>query len=220
MSTSFDNSSSSDDGNGSQLMMPSNNSSTNVLIFDWDDTIFPSSWLFSMQDYELAVDKIRRLENSAIELFKTVTKLGLNVMIITNADLNWVYQSCINYMPKLYPFIQDLTIVSARDRQSQFHTDSGLWKQYTFDDEIRKVWCDRQRSSRLSLISIGDSLYERNAVMEFERKHDNVCVKSIKMMDRPSLSQLVKQQELIARELGGMVSRPERMDLKLAVQYA
>lgn len=218
MSTSFDNSSSSDDGNVSQLMMPSNYLSTKVLIFDWDDTIFPSSWLFSLQDYELAKDKIRRLENSAIELFKTVKQLGLNVMIITNADLNWVHQSCIHYMPKLYPYIQDLTIVSARDRQSQFHTDSGLWKQYTFDDEIRKVWCDRQRS-HLSLISIGDSLYERNAVMEFERKHHNVCVKSIKMMDRPSLSQLVKQQELIARELGSMVSRPERMDLKLAVQY-
>lgn len=91
-----------------------------VSLIDWDDTIFPSTWLHSL-DRELndlsdaEHEILRNVEDSALEFVKIATQ-RTRVFIVTNAESGWVQLSAFHFMPRLYEFISrsHLPIISAR----------------------------------------------------------------------------------------------------------
>ena len=68
-----------------------------MLIFDWDDTLLPSSWITESNhrlDQELQVDddtkvQLSLLEASVCRLLDIVTQHG-TCIIVTNAETGWV----------------------------------------------------------------------------------------------------------------------------------
>ena len=195
-----------------------------ITILDWDDTILPTTWLFRncYQTGQLTEEQsviLERTQQSAYLFLQCVVECSNQVIIITNAEKEWVIRSCEAFFNPIYSYIQSkIRIFSARDEySSQTSIDSSLWKQYTFQrvlDEYRNC----MSTKRMSVFSIGDSLYERQAVMNYGKLNDDICVKSIKMMDGPSPSQLIKQQELITKYFPSMMNKFEHVDLKLALQ--
>lgn len=194
---------------------------TNVTIFDYDDTILPSTWLtriFSQTD-SLSTEMLHQLKKvdvTASALLREALKRS-TVIIVTNAEEGWVEHSSSVFLPSVFNLLRFVTICSARARYgSLYPQESTKWKQLTFSEEFDQI--RNRRNGVLSLLSIGDSLHEREAVFSYGALNSNVIAKSIKMIDIPSPSQLATQQELIGKALPSMIASSEKLDLKLSVQ--
>lgn len=127
----------------------SSNRSTNsskVLIFDWDDTICPSSFVD-----QYAIEHISELPQDVQELFHTLARCAERclreaenygeVIIITNSDEGWVKYSAERFVPRLLPVIENYKVVSARTRYERFYPQSSLcWKAAAFAHEVNELF--------------------------------------------------------------------------------
>ncbi|CAE7227065.1 URA1 [Symbiodinium natans] len=142
-----------------------------VLIFDWDDTMLPSSWLSEQslsldeashvsleQEAQLAV-----LAQTAAETLRVAKRYG-KVVLVTNAECGWIELSCQKFMPSLYPHLEDVTLFSARSTyEGQGMAAPFQWKYLAFETEICNYY-ESMTSDRLkNVISFGDSFHEREA---------------------------------------------------------
>ena len=149
-------------------------SSQNLVIFDWDDTLFPTTYLNPVDDnmYELLREKfgpsLRMIEDEAIKLIQLTLKDAL-VVIITNAKKGWVEFSSSFFMPRLHALMMRgyLRVLSARvDYEEMYPFDTFKWKEMAF----QKLWREENfldRAAILNLIAIGDSDYEMEAAKLF-----------------------------------------------------
>ena len=97
-----------------------------ILIFDWDDTLFPTSWLKSKgidfsnltniipEDIKL---ELKNLDDICISLLNKVFKLG-QVFIVTNSKNGWVKISSQLFLPQVYQFLYKIDIISACENYS------------------------------------------------------------------------------------------------------
>jgi hypothetical protein len=98
-----------------------------LLIFDWDDTLFPTTWLRQMglsldgsgpQPAGTQLDQLRSLAGSATRLLEVARDQaeasGGKVLLVTNAERGWIEQSCARFLPDLATALQGLQLVSAR----------------------------------------------------------------------------------------------------------
>jgi hypothetical protein len=114
-----------------------------VIIFDWDDTLLPTTYLIPYQNLIIQSPSIP-LPN---EIFKKCHEIDLivkkllilakengKVMIITNAADGWVELSAQRFLPKTFEVLRtDIEIVSARSKferelPGQYHE----WKARAF----------------------------------------------------------------------------------------
>lgn len=115
-------------------------SSQNLVIFDWDDTLFPTTYLNPVDDnmYEILRDRfapnLRLIEDEAIKLIQLCLKDAL-VVIITNAKKGWVEFSSSFFMPRLHAIMMRgyLRVLSARvDYEEMYPFDTFKWKEMAF----------------------------------------------------------------------------------------
>ena len=115
-------------------------SSQNLVIFDWDDTLFPTSYLNPVDDnqYEGLRDKfapaLATIEDEAIKLVEQCLKHAM-VVVITNAKKGWVEFSSSFFMPRLHAIMMRgrLRVLSARvDYEEMFPFDTYKWKEMAF----------------------------------------------------------------------------------------
>lgn len=117
-----------------------------VIIFDWDDTICPSSFVDQCK-----VDTFTELpihyQNIFLEIGKcaekcleAAAKYG-EVILITNSDDGWVHYSAERYVPNLLPVLPKYRIVSARTRYERFYPGQPLcWKAAAFAHEVNEIY--------------------------------------------------------------------------------
>jgi len=111
---------------------------TTLIILDWDDTLFPTTWLHKnkidiLNNKILLYEKFfKNLDLLLIRLFKLLLYCG-DVIIITNALLNWIDIS-IKLLPNLNKLIStsNIKIVSARGEYSDTNKDPEMWKKWLF----------------------------------------------------------------------------------------
>lgn len=121
-------------------------SSEKVLIFDWDDTLCPSSFVdrCKVESYrDLPIENQRVIDNlgeCAAECLEAASKYG-QVIIITNSDDGWVKYSAERYMPNLLPVLPKYRIVSARTAYEKFYPGQPLcWKAAAFAHEVNETF--------------------------------------------------------------------------------
>merc|ERR1719203_435783 len=179
-----------------------------LLIFDYDDTILPSSWLNEqglLLDDEAAaspeqLSQLSALADRAAEMLEAANDQGRGV-IITNAAEGWVEHSCLRFLPSLVPILQRLPIVSARsDFQPLGIRCPTEWKCRAFDREVM-AFSDMLGGGGLSVISIGDSISEHMALLRAAQKVPGCCAKSLKFAEQPSIEQLMEEHALVAGTL-------------------
>lgn len=113
------------------------------VIFDWDDTIFPSSYLaFLDVDYDTAIvpqclkDRIFILETHILDMIEFVISMvgEKQVSIITNAEKGWITLSGQKFMPRLLQRVYRCNMVSARSTFEPFAPTTGPfeWKLLAF----------------------------------------------------------------------------------------
>jgi hypothetical protein len=116
-----------------------------LIIFDWDDTLFPTSFLarngyfseqniYSTEKDEKFIKKIEKLEQSVIDLINISLTKG-EVYIITNAVIGWVEYTSKQFFPNFYKILDKIKIISARGEwENTFPNNIQEWKIQTFSN--------------------------------------------------------------------------------------
>jgi len=213
---------------GSGAVEVSAGSEPNV-IFDWDDTLLCSSWLdsmgFNLNTPDSEIEGIRShlniLEEAAANLLRrALISSPKGVVIITNAELGWVELSCRKFIPKVLGILSNITVVSARSTfEHQFPNAPDVWKAEAFRIKIREYFGDKPIDLRKDVLSFGDSIHERKAVHKAtSTMGSSTLTKSVKFVERPTIEQLVRQQNLVASCLFEICKKDESLDLMLTIQ--
>lgn len=219
-----------------------------VILFDWDDTLCPSSWLekrlngLSTEAESLSPSLqqlLCQLEIFAEKLLKSAIDMG-TVMIVTNSMEPWVHVSCKRYLPSLLPLIEELPVIYTRSvvdsRKGGHHSGypmTGVQKvskqfgSQCADESSPQRWKEiafHQILQRLnfhgkSVISIGDSKFERNAlrhVLSSQLKSKGKChMKTAKLFDDPSVEELIAEVRALQGTLQIMVQYEGNLDVEI-----
>jgi hypothetical protein len=199
----------------------------NLIIFDWDDTLFPTTWLREQglleEEAVITPEQDARLEalaDLAALTLETAKRRG-GVAIVTNAEQGWVEMSCEAIMPSLQPHLAGVRIVSARSR----HEKHGLfapttWKCLAFEElvaEFYGVFDQSDVALRRNIVSIGDSEYEMEA-LKWVATGTDCHAKCLKLMHQPCLEQLIEQQEQLAGFVDDVVDHDGNFDYEIGVE--
>lgn len=80
--------------------------------------------------------------------------------IITNAAEGWVEFSAQKFLPKVYPLLEKITIISARTKyESFFPQDVSQWKLHAFLETQVII----NQASITNIVALGDSMMEIDA---------------------------------------------------------
>eukprot|EP01055_Gregarina_sp_Pseudo9_P005553 Gregarina_sp_Pseudo_9__5552@NODE_73_length_4587_cov_88_906113_g67_i0_p2_GENE_NODE_73_length_4587_cov_88_906113_g67_i0NODE_73_length_4587_cov_88_906113_g67_i0_p2_ORF_typecomplete_len372_score26_46PNK3P/PF08645_11/0_12CAML/PF14963_6/0_47_NODE_73_length_4587_cov_88_906113_g67_i02331348 len=147
-----------------------------ILIFDWDDTLCPSTWLSSHDmtlddsstippEFESLLNKMALCSQKTLEV---AARLG-TVVIVTNAEQGWIEMSCRKFLPSLYSYLSSFKQLSARSMyESASASCPFAWKQLAFKKEIYSHFT-RTQVRKKNVISLGDSAHERLAIIAVTR---------------------------------------------------
>eukprot|EP00927_Polykrikos_kofoidii_P076522 TRINITY_DN73597_c0_g1_i1.p1 TRINITY_DN73597_c0_g1~~TRINITY_DN73597_c0_g1_i1.p1 ORF type:complete len:319 (+),score=55.14 TRINITY_DN73597_c0_g1_i1:104-1060(+) len=118
-----------------------------LIIFDWDDTILPTTWIGT--NFGLGADGPRPSDEDQVKLLKLATvaertlraaKEHGRVVIVTNGEEGWVQVSCARYLPSLQAELGSLSIVSARSTYQRLgEMAPTIWKVQAFAREL-EAW--------------------------------------------------------------------------------
>ncbi|POM59050.1 Protein Kinase [Phytophthora palmivora] len=209
-----------------------------LIILDWDDTILPNTHLaklgFSSEDeaFEVPDHCVPLLEELAKEVEHFLTaclKIG-TCCIVTNGLFGWVERSCQRFLPNVVPLLEQMTVISARSNFESVYPDRPIeWKIAVYRDLLAKqgflqappvethgVYVQQQERLPQQVIALGDSQVDRCAIQYVARRTPNTQLKSIKLLDNPSITQLQKQLNLLGVFLVQLSGHDEALDLELS----
>lgn len=182
-------------GNQAQNLEPRLNlaEGSTCVIFDWDDTLFPTSYVKNIEDscsmeLEDAMFKSLALHLTTVkDLLKAARKVA-RVAIVTLATRDWVRQAAHDYLSTEHfdfeQFLSDLDIpvYSARENLAKTGQPNKASTQVRAKKdamtEYLKHFMQTTGRSASNIISIGDSFVELKAVKE-AASAVNGCCKSV-----------------------------------------
>uniref|UniRef100_A0A7S1FMK9 Uncharacterized protein n=1 Tax=Corethron hystrix TaxID=216773 RepID=A0A7S1FMK9_9STRA len=221
-----------------------------VIVFDWDDTIFPTSFVIKskiadtedlpphLQSQSVLKELCEYAEKALIE----AAKHG-EVIIITSAGEGWVEYSAAKFLPKLIPVLDGIKVVSARSRYDNFYSLPLCWKARTFADEVNEIFNNNSKgssfdddstSSTSSCSTLSTVLSERHQreIISFGDSMDertavkvvasqlNTSSKSIKFIQQPSPIQIIGQLSIITSQLAHICDDEEDIDVEISEPHA
>jgi hypothetical protein len=215
-----------------------NEKSETLIIFDWDDTICPTSYgkhHSHAERRELWEDH----ERAVLELLRVAKRLG-HVSIVTMAKAEWIEESLAMYLPNLISLLEECgaEVIEARSSLSQHgrhdafadcRNPSQFAKTHAMERVIRKFYRRddgmRSRKSWKNILSIGDSTAERLALQDvvfrhrqcdrFGRSKDCRC-KTVQLLESPTLRQLTAELQVIVQWLPTLLYHDGDLDLDFA----
>lgn len=188
-------------------------SSSTVIVFDWDDTLLPTT---AVVNEELTPDKsvLETHAEHVRETLRLAASLG-RVAIVTLAARPWLQVSAKRYMPSVdwenlfhelnIPIVYSREVLDKR-RMMAASQEPGvdlyvLCKRKAMSQAIKKL---TDKPPDLLFVSIGDSYVEAEAAVDLVWCRDVGCHRVIKLKDEPSTvedlsTQLLELQELLPR---------------------
>ena len=200
------------------------NAEKSLIVFDWDDTLISSTHLCNVLGYN-DYSKIKNLAGGVLLELEALQKAVIAILelslavpnsttiIITNGIIGWVECSCRWFLPRVLPYLEKLTILSARSRyETRYPNNPRKWKRKAFKNRVRNHCGETAHS----VISIGDSSIERKAVQTITKQlGDGVLCKSIKFIERPKVFELSQQLYLLVSCFDRLISHHEDLDLMM-----
>jgi hypothetical protein len=198
----------------------SNNST--LIILDWDDTLFPTSWVNKnnieiMNNNKIIYKKyFEKIDLMVLKMFKILVKYG-DVLIITNALLNWIEISS-RIIPMTNNFMKnrnDIKIVSARGEYSSVTDNLMDWKKMAFQNELTNITKNKKINN---IISVGDAEYEYHALLNlYHGEEDNYrLLKSVKFLRYPNNQQIFEQVHILNNAIHNICTHTGHLDLRIS----
>lgn len=191
-----------------------------ILIFDWDDTICPSTQIELQTRLPLFTEEALATDFSGLaeKVARTleIAKQHGTVVLVTNAEKGWIELSCQRYLPSLFQNLSNVKILSARSTyEAQGVKSPTEWKLLAFENEIKDFCGNCSLDGQKNVISFGDSMHEREALFRATATMENTARKSVKFIERPNVEQLTRQHELLIDHFRQIVDHEGNMDLCL-----
>ena len=183
------------------------NKSNSLVILDWDDTLFPTTWVTSnyinLNDIEVRnryLDFFSELDDLLFRLLKKITEIS-NEIIVTNALPIWIKISS-SVLPKTQYILKKIKIISAKKNFQKISNDATEWKRLAFKSEV---------IDKKNIISIGDASYEYKALISLY--NEKRILKSMKFLENPTHEILKEQIEILIDNIYEMVTYQKHLDL-------
>ena len=189
-----------------------------IIIFDWDDTLLPTSFLtkdgVTYEDLKISKfdeDTLMKLDQIVLKILTEAVEKG-NVYIITNAGKGWLEYSASMFYPSVVPILKKIKIISARDEYEKMYPgDSRQWKIEAF--------LNLQKNLNLKLVTniicLGDSLYEMEAGRILASRFTEAFIKTVKFKEAPNLDELLKQLKVVSSQFGIIYSRIKNLTIRV-----
>ena len=200
--------------------------SKTLLIFDFDDTLFCTKYFDSFSlpykdifDFKISFEQInpclfkeiKEVEKNLLELFSKLQNNDYDLVIVSNADLKWINNCLIHFLPEFRDYLLDngIKIYSAKNIYS--NDQNGNPKIKCFEKVLNEIYnSDKETENEaelfnleLNVISIGDGVDEKKAVFSLNKNKSqfnfcqNIRPKFIKMIDYPSASAIILQLQYL-----------------------
>lgn len=222
-----------------------------MIIIDWDDTLLPTSFLKEMPrnspglvgkplDTLPCYESLKDHAGLVKKLLQAASVVA-HISIVTLSARPWVKMSSETYLPGLdiESLLRDLDIpvyyateylepaVPLDASIDQTPCLATVSKRNAMTEFMRRLCASKTwAGSRLSVLSIGDSLVEQQALKDCCRRWAGLrpsdrrpLCKTVKLMDKPSLQQLSDELRYVISEVGGMASREEDFDVRVDSSY-
>lgn len=184
-----------------------------LIIFDWDDTLMYTTSLLRGQGRAVTPSTqqhLEQIERTAYSLLELAMSLG-NTFIVTNAQKGWVEECVKSHMPSMKPLLQKVPVISARTAYEGDSSDISQWKNRAFLELGKQL--DPQKIT--NLIAVGDADYEMEAAHVLGQQFPNSLIKTVKLKERPSAEELMKELDLVTPKFQLMVERALSMKIRL-----
>lgn len=195
-------------------------SSLSVFIFDWDDTLFPTTALQALGPESLS-DVLKEVDTIASELLAQVLETPRSqLVILTNAKISWVQYAAEAFMPKLNELLAAqqgrVLLISAHRERSEFaegdvagYTEAVRGaKREAVRPLADALWHAADASETFQVMSIGDQPHDlvaghalREMMIASSRWNQPALVKTIAMKPMPSAQELAKELTLLRKSL-------------------
>mmetsp|Transcript_29467 Transcript_29467/g.84730 ORF Transcript_29467/g.84730 Transcript_29467/m.84730 type:complete len:351 (+) Transcript_29467:100-1152(+) len=202
-----------------------------VILLDWDDSLFPTSWFERAAGYCLdsgpdegetsqGPEDIRRslkeATSAVLALLLEAATCG-DVAVVTLAERPWVQESVTTYMPDAAEATASLDVCYARELPPQ-PSPRGLDRQTERKRRAMEVAFEEAMDRHgmgarcRSLISIGDSHIEARAAealgQELAAQGRLEHTKTVKLMKSPGPQELMEQSLALCGSLRDIVNHP------------
>ncbi|SBT71950.1 HAD domain ookinete protein, putative [Plasmodium malariae] len=179
-----------------------------LIVFDYDDTILPTSWItikMKLGLYDTIPVHIKQLFTKLSTVVINTLNLCLTqgkLVIVTNASLEWLINSAKKFIPFVWSFIMhnNIRIISARDRLINSLIDPKDWKKVIFHQIINELLSPYlfNASFICFIYSVGDGNDERNACFFISQlnQYSSCIFKSLKFLSEPTCQKLIAEHEL------------------------
>jgi hypothetical protein len=185
-----------------------------IIIFDWDDTLLPTSFLNSKGTYNAFRQftknerkRLLELENLVLQLLTLSVKKG-DVYIITNADKKWVENSSKIFYPSISNILKKIKIISAKNKYQKRYP-SRIWKIKAFINLANDI--DLQKIT--NIICSGDSAFEIEAARILATKFTEAFIKTIKFKEKPDLEEVYKQIKFVLCQFNKIYSAVKNLSI-------
>jgi len=189
------------------------NKSNQLVILDWDDTLFPTNWITNSMDnfagLKQYTDFYTKNKNSFDDLWNLVKRLikeigrVSQIKIISNGSNEWIKKVPPFFYKGHEKFMRDnnVSIHSARDYKNNanvYSNDQRMWKIITFRDIVNDWKQKRMKNSNISclsplkILSVGDHENDILAVWSLSKDYP-LLTKSIKFAHLPTVAMLKHQ---------------------------
>ena len=206
--------------------------SKTLLIFDFDDTLFCTKYFDSFSlpykdifDFKLSLEQtnpclfkeIEELEQNLLELFSKLQNSDYDISIVSNADLKWIKNCLLHFLPEFRDYIQDngIKIYSAKNIFS--NDKNGNSKIKCFEKVVDDIYNEEKSEENeaelnleLNVIAIGDGIDEKKAVFSLNKNKpkfnfcQNIRSKFIRMIDSPSASAINLQLQFLLKNMNSI----------------
>ena len=175
-----------------------------IFIYDWDDTLFCTSYLFpsgihddkAIHNALQLIDKMNILQELVYNILYMSISKG-KVYIVTNSSPGWVENCIRRFYPKLFSLLNNITIISARGKYSQLYPDDmHTWKILTFEEIADEFY----ENFPTNIICMGDNDIEIEAAELLVHKFNDPVIKTVKFKEKPSFNDLKKTLKVICRD--------------------
>lgn len=196
-----------------------------LVIFDYDDTLCPSSWIehHRLRNPNATFPQngradLKLIDAAAHRCVSAAIETGAHVMVITNAESGWVELSAARFLPRLLLLLGQLKVVSARSAYEKFFPSNPVcWKAAAFAHEANELWKGNNALTvpqQRAILSLGDSHEERIAVKVAAELLGAAC-KSVKLVQYSSPLEMSRQLDRVTSSMQCMLADTKPIDLGL-----
>eukprot|EP01083_Nonionella_stella_P155041 500309_1 len=181
----------------------SSSSINKLIVFGWDDTLFPTTKLYDQLngvDVSVSDDDLTQLNELSCSLYIVlstfIAKYGArNIRIVTASEKGWIKQS-LSMVANIGRFADISNILFVKHKIEMIHPlkrDLPLkefeWKYQVFRILLRDSHLSNDCSSTVNiLVSLGDSPHQYKAAKHAARLFGNVLLHRVQLLCEPSLT--------------------------------